>query len=464
VLICNDRVLRALSAAGEASLQRLLSSRRLSPLFESGAIVETLMLEGGPKALMADPDLSAVFDGTDYAAVAQHAPAPFPNYPHEWAPEMLHAAGALTMELAIAGIGDGLSLKDATPSNVMFWGPKPVFIDVLSFEERAPHDPTWLPHAQFVRTFLLPLLLNRRFGVPLTQIFTTRRDGLEPEEVYPFLSLLERLRPGHLSLVSLPVWFGKRADSDAKLYKPRRLKNAEQAQFILNSLLRRQQRALDRLRPREDRSSVWSTYTEGNNNYSTPQADAKLEGVRRALAELRPATVLDIGCNTGVFSILAAENGARVVSLDYDPVVVGRLWTAAKRRNLPILPLVVNLAHPTPALGWSNRECRSFLDRAAGASDAVLMLALLHHLIVTERVPLPDIFAMARRLTRRWLIVEYVAPTDSMFTRLTRGRDYLHQDLNQNVFEAVAQRYFRILRSEQIPGADRRLYVMEALS
>jgi len=445
-------------------LRRLLSSRKLAPFFESGSIVETRLLEVGTDARRRDSDLEPLFDGVDWAAVAEHAPAPFPNYPHEWAPEMLHAAGSLTMQLAMAGIPESIGLKDATPSNVMFWGPKPVFIDVLSFEERDSHNPTWLPHAQFVRTFLLPLLVNRRFGVPLSQTFTTRRDGLEPEEIYPLLGPLNRLRPSHLSLVSLPVWFGKKAEGDTTLYKPRLLKNAEQAQFVLNSLLRRQQRALDRLRPAENRASAWSTYTEGNNNYTDAASKAKVDGVRAALAEYRPSTVLDVGCNTGVFSLLAAEAGSRVVSIDYDPVVVGRLWAAAKQRRLPILPLVVNLAHPTPALGWANRECRSFLDRAAGAFDATLMLAVLHHLIVTERVPLPEIFAMARRLTRRWLIIEYVAPTDSMFRRLTRGRDYLHQDLNQGVFEAVAQRYFRIVRSEQIPGADRRLYVMEALS
>ena len=78
---------------------------------------------------------------------------------------------------------DGIGLKDATPYNILFRGPDPVFIDVLSFERRNPGDPTWLPYAQFVRTFLLPLLANKYFGLGLDQILTTRRDGLEPEEV-----------------------------------------------------------------------------------------------------------------------------------------------------------------------------------------------------------------------------------------------------------------------------------------
>jgi hypothetical protein len=163
-----------------------------------------------------------------------------------------------------------------------------------------------------------------------------------------------------------------------------------------------------------------------------------------------------------VFSFLAAESGARVVSVDYDPVVVGELWRKAAERKADILPLVVNIARPTPAVGWANRECRSFLDRAQGAFEAVLMLALVHHLIVTERVPLPEIFQTARDMTRRWLIIEYVDPTDSMFVRLTRGRAHLHRDLNPQSFEAAAQNFFRIVKSEQVPGAERRLYLLEA--
>lgn len=264
-----------------------------------------------------------------------------------------------------------------------------------------------------------------------------------------------------MALVSFPVWFGKSSGENQAIYRQRRLKSAEQARFILGSLLRRQLRVLQRLRPRKSRESAWSGYTECN-RYSAAEAQAKIETVRRFLEETRPGQVLDVGCNTGVFSMLAAGTGAQVVAVDYDPVVAGRLWRAAAEKNLPILPLVVDIARPTPALGWDNHECRSFLDRAAGAFDAVLMLAVVHHLIVTERVPLGEIFRMARRLTRRWLMVEYVAPTDPMFVRLTRGRAHLHCDLNRESFEAAAQRVFEIVGSESVVGAERVLYLMKA--
>ena len=453
------RVIRALNASGVASLREVWESAK--SLFQSASVVPTRFLDPAEsKELLSDPSLAFLQD-LGVEGLVEHEPAPFANYPHEWPPEMLHAAGALTMKLARGLLTAGIGIKDATPTNVMFWGPKPVFLDVLSFEKRDPHDPTWLPNAQFVRTFLLPLLVNGRYGIPLNEIFLARRDGLEPEEVYPLLGSLQRLRPRFFSLVSFPVWFGKRSADSQALYKPRLLKNAEQAQFVLEALLRGQERTLNRFRPKAGRESSWSDYMTGNNNYSAGSFDGKVAFVRDCLAKSRPAKVLDIGCNTGVFSLLAAEQGANVVSIDYDPVVIGNLWRAAQEKQASVLPLVVNLGRPSPSLGWSNGECRSFLDRAAGAFDAVFMLALVHHLLVSERVPLPQVFELARRLTKKWLIVEYVGPSDSMFIRLTRGRGHLHGDYNQQVFEETALRYFRIVRSEAVAGSDRRLYLME---
>jgi hypothetical protein len=133
---------------------------------------------------------------------------------------MLHAAAGLTLDLARTLAADGLGLKDATPYNVLFRGPNPVFIDVLSFERREPGDPTWLPYAQFVRTFLLPLLANRAFGLGLDQILTTRRDGLEPEELYRWIRPAQRLRPPYFGLVTVPTLLGaKHRQDDQTIYR-----------------------------------------------------------------------------------------------------------------------------------------------------------------------------------------------------------------------------------------------------
>jgi SAM-dependent methyltransferase len=336
-----------------------------------------------------------------------------------------------------------------------------VFIDVLSFERRDPHDPTWLPYAQFVRTILLPLLANRYYGLRLDQTLGTRRDGLEPEEVYRWTKLSERIRPPFFSLVSMPAWLGgKHRNDDASIYQRKLLSDPEKARFILNSLLNGLRRTLRRLKPAQGKSSTWSDYMSSNNNYTTDHFSAKQSFVQQAMAEHRPRAVLDVGCNTGHFSAIAARSGAAVVAVDYDPVVLGDVWRNAGAQKLNILPLMVNVTQPTPGTGWRNQECSSFLDRARGKFDAVLMLAVIHHMLVTERVPLAEILTLAAEITTDLLVIEFISPEDSMFRRLARGREELHKDLTPALFEAHCARHFEIVRTQHLEGSTRWLYLM----
>jgi SAM-dependent methyltransferase len=374
---------------------------------------------------------------------------------------MLEAAGHLTLELARECLKADLGLKDATPLNVLFRGTEPVFIDVLSFERRDPGDPTWLPYAQFVRTFLLPMMANQRFGLPVGQVLLNHRDGLEPEQVYRWLGPLDRIRPSFITNVSMPVWLGSRhKQDDTTIYRKQTLGNPEKARFIVDSLLGRLHRALKAAAPKPAQRSVWSNYMSGNNNYSQQQFEAKQVFVEQALKELAPGWVLDVGCNTGVFSELAARSGASVVAIDYDPVVAGQVWRRARAEKLDILPLVVDLTRPTPAVGWMNQEWSSFLDRARGHFDAVLMLAVIHHMLVTERVPLVEIMSMAAQLTTNLVIVEFIEPGDSMFRQLLRGREHLHRDLTVEQFEQACRREFEVVRSMRLPGAHRSIYLL----
>ena len=303
---------------------------------------------------------------------------------------------------------------------------------------------------------------HKRFGIGLDQILTTRRDGLEPEEVYRWAGPVQRLTPPFLSLVSLPTWLGGKQNrtADPSLYRKKTVNDPAKAEFILRSLLGGARRTLAKLAPKAGTSSAWSNYMESNLNYSTDHFAAKQSFVSAALAEFAPKRVLDVGCNTGHFSAIAARAGASVVSIDYDPVVLGQVWRQARAESLNILPLAVNLARPTPSTGWRNRECPSFLERARGSFDAVLMLAVIHHMLVTERVPLNDILQLAAELTKDLLIVEFVSPEDAMFQRIVRGREELHQGLTNTVFEAACLQHFEVLRVQHLEGATRWLYAL----
>ncbi len=459
LLASKGRIFRVVNAAGEADLNAFLTSQAAAQWTSSGSVIPTSPLDQSAKSdLLKDEQIAGLYRAIRGELIVEHERIFFPSFPYEWPPEMLHAAAVLTLDLAIDLLPENLGLKDATPYNVLFRGPQPVFIDVLSFERRDPADPAWVPYAQFVRTFLLPLMANLHFGITIEQSLFSRRDGMEPEEVYRWLRPLQRLRPPFFSLVSMPTWLARRHNQeDTSIYRKKILADAERAGFILRSLLNGLKRALKSAAPRQAVSSTWTGYMESN-NYTSEHFAGKERFVQQMLAQYNPKAILDVGCNTGHFSLLAARSGARVVSLDYDPAVLGQLWSKARAENLDILPLAVNLTRPTPGVGWRNREWPSFLDRARGAFDMVLMLAVIHHMLVTERVPLNDIIDQAAELTTDFLLVEFVSPEDSMFRRLARGREELHRGLTSEVFETSCRRRFEIVHSQHIQGTSRWLY------
>lgn len=458
----NHRVLRFVAAGALAEFEDFLQTAAANKFNAERKLVSSRRLtENETAELRAAPELKTVFAALNVSAVFEHGRVPFVSYPHEWSPEMLWEAGKLTLDLARAALADGFGMKDATPHNILFRGHEPVFVDMLSFERRHPGDAIWKPYAQFVRTFLLPLLANRRWGLSVAEIFTTRRDGLQPEEVYRWCSPLEKFRPRTLSLVSIPAWLSRKVNPDEqKIYRPHLVGDPEKARFILESLFNRLERQLRALAPAAQNISTWSDYM-ATHSYDDPAFAAKEKFVAEALAEFKPARLLDAGANTGHFSALAAQAGAAVVSVDLDAACVGQIWRRTQEKHWDILPLVVDLARPSPALGWRNREQPSFLERAAGAFDGVLMLALIHHLLVTERIALEEILRLAAELTNQLLVIEFVEPNDAMFRRLTRGRNHLHAGLNATVFEGACAEHFEIVRSLALPETQRRLYCLK---
>src|ERR1041385_1767914 len=128
----------------------------------------------------------------------------FPSYPWEWTPGQLMAAAELTLDFCEDLVESGWALKGASPLNLLFDGPFPRFVDVLSIERRDPQNALWLASGQFIRTFLLPLAAYKYLGCPLSASFT-RHDGYEPAYLSRKVVLIRRIRRALLSLVTLPV-------------------------------------------------------------------------------------------------------------------------------------------------------------------------------------------------------------------------------------------------------------------
>ena len=255
------RLLRAIEPSAFETLEHFLPSRPARDFTEAGQLVTTRFTDPRefPSRVPADYHL------------AEHERIPFPSFPAEWPPEMLAAAGFLTLDLAEQSLSHGWRLKDASPYNVLFRGSSPVFVDVLSFERRDRQESLWPAYAQFVRTFLLPLLAE---PAALSPLWLAHRDGLEPEQMYRSLSWSRRLTNPGLTLVTLPTWFAGRAESEEALYRPHRPIRSEPPTRLprCSAVCDGNSRGSH---PPRTASSHWSKYLATQSHYNGEQFAAK---------------------------------------------------------------------------------------------------------------------------------------------------------------------------------------------
>jgi hypothetical protein len=376
----------------------------------------------------------------------------FVSYPYEWAFSALRDAALLTLDVAARALRRGLVLKDASAFNVQFRGSSPVFIDTLSFEARREGEP-WVAYRQFCEHFLAPLALMARRDVRLAGLWRAHLDGLPLDLASRLLPRSTWLRFGLLTHLHL------HARSQA-FYADRPAPSRRMAvsRTSLLALLDSLGRTVKGLAPRAA-PSEWADY-ERTHAYADETQRAKEQIVERWLHRLGPRQVWDLGANVGRFSRIAASGGAYVVSFDVDPAVVEEAYRRGRsesRRDL--LPLVLDLANPSPGLGWEGRE-RDPLP-ARGPADALLALALVHHLAIGRNVPLPRIAGWMARLGGA-AIVEFVPKDDPQTRRLLRSRRDVFAGYSREGFETAFAGAFSFEAREALPGSGRALYLWRA--
>lgn len=382
--------------------------------------------------------------------VLRPEPLPFIAYPYEWCFGQLKAAALLTLEIQRTALARGMSLKDASAYNVQFRGARPVFIDTLSFERYREGEP-WVAYQQFCRHFLAPLALMARVDVRLGQLARSYPDGVPLDLAASLLPRLDRLRPS--MLLHLVLHARSKRIHDPKGERPKVRGFSRTAFLGLLDNLSSAVRVLD-WRPA---GTEWADYYD-DTNYSEAGLADKERLVREHLRAVRPATVWDLGANTGRFSRLAAGEGAFTVSFDIDPAAVERNFRrVTKDGDERLLPLQMDLTNPSPALGWAEAERSSFSER--GPADVVMALALVHHLAIGANVPLPRVAEFFAKLGRR-LIIEFVPKEDSQVRRLLVVRQDIFADYTREAFEAAFAGPFAIESATPVRESVRALYLM----
>jgi len=437
------RIFRSLDARAAADLKALQEKGSLQRLVADRLIVPTSFVPPSPLL----DQLAAAHPG--FAAFLEHETIDPITYPYCWTVSMLADAAATTLDVQLRLLETGHSLKDATAYNVQFVRSRPLFIDLTSIE-RPPRLDIWVTLRQFQQMFTYPLLLNRYRGWDLRSYFLSSLGGRTAAQVGASFTGLSRLRPGLLLDLTLPLWLDRKSGESGPGREVFDKPNPNSAPQAMN--LRRLRRKVLKLAEGYKPQGVWARYTQ-ECSYVDAATAAKKKIVRAMIEKVKPRRVLDLGCNTGEYSLLAAEAGCEVIAADADHDAVEMLYRRVRGQDKPITPIVVDLTNPSPAIGFRNLERPRLVERIG--ADAVLALALLHHLHVSGNLPLEAVADLFDDLTKDALVLEFVPTDDVMFRRLTRLRRETFEGMTLERCLAAFARRFELQAREPVPEGGR---------
>ncbi|HEX2134911.1 MAG TPA: class I SAM-dependent methyltransferase [Microvirga sp.] len=384
--------------------------------------------------------------------VLRHPKLTFVSYPYEWSFPLLKAAALLHLDIQIEALDRDVALSDASAYNVQFVGPRPVFIDVLSFRRYSDGE-FWSGHRQFCEQFLNPLLLRSIFGVPHNAWYRGNLEGIPTPDVARIMPWWSRLSFTLQAHVLLPAKMQAKAiekQGDLAAVRRRGLPKSS-----YRSLLVQLRHKIQGLEPRDTGRTVWGDY-EHTHTYDSSEEQAKKRFVAAFCEAVKPKLLWDVGCNTGEYSEVALSAGAgEVVGFDFDQGALERAYARASHKALPLLPLFQDAANQSPDQGWNGSERKGLANRAQ--ADGLLALAFEHHLAIGRNVPLDRVVDWLVSHAPRG-VVEFVQKSDPTVQRMLALREDIFDRYEEAAFESALAARARIVRSEVVSTAGRKLY------
>lgn len=435
----DTRILRALRGDTATSFRAFAASRCSAVLKERGWLVGFDLVEDTAQLPPADLWL-------------EHPRLPVISHAYEWPFALLREAALLHLDIQLLSLDHGFKLRDASAYNVQFERGQPLFIDLPSF---APYrdGEHWLGHRQFCEQFLNPLLMRWRFGLPYHAWYRGSPEGISTNDLYELCGWRDWLRPRYLAHVLLPVklqrWAARRPTSvSTAIARPL-------PRTALRALLGGLHDWIGALELPGDSSTTWANY-ETDNTYAATAHETKRRAIADFVGARKPALLVDVGCNSGEYSALALKAGAgQAVGIDSD---TGALDAACRRRTrerLALLPLVVDAANPSPGQGWRQNEFPAFTQRIR--ANAVLALAVVHHLALGRNIPLQEVVAWIASLAPEGLI-EFVPKDDPTAQRMLRVKTDIFPDYSEESFRTHLAEIAQIGTVTRIPSSGRVIY------
>ncbi|KTD72237.1 hypothetical protein Ltuc_0084 [Legionella tucsonensis] len=380
----------------------------------------------------------------------------FISYCYEWSFSQLKDATLLTLEIAKIAIEYGMILKDASAHNIQFYRGKPILIDTSSFacyEEGKP----WVAYNQFCRHFLAPLLLMAKVDVRMGRLSQQHIDGIPLDLASKLLPFKSKFSFSIFAHIHAHAKIQKKySDTITIKGKP----NLKVSKLSLLGLLDNLSSLVKKLTWSPIKTE-WGDYYN-QTNYSNDATKHKAEMVKEFFIHSKARSVWDLGGNTGYYSRIVADAGANVVCFDIDPMAVETNYQKIKQdKSQALLPLLQDLTNPSTSLGWQQNERDGLLERG-GQVDLIMALALIHHLAISNNVPLSRIADYFSQLGD-YLLIEFVPKEDSQVQRLLASRTDIFPHYHIESFKKIFSEHYTILEEKAIQETCRTLFLMKKI-
>ena len=399
-------------------------------------------------------------------AVLHHRRVPVVSYCYEWTPGMLKQAALLTLDLCLRLADRGLTLQDGHPWNVLFEGTQPVYVDAGSIVPMRD-DILWAPYQQFCNFFLFPLYLYAGGCDHMARwLLRDYLHGVTDGDLLGSLPLaFKLLHPWRTLGVALPRLAAKafqRLPEEAQkrfLALPSSMSASESKSKLRVRFIESLRKNIDGLKLPVG-TSQWSNYygTRDSGYFHTDLSPGdwqkKQDVVGKLLAELAPSSVLDVGANTGHYSKLAAQQGIRVTACELDVAALTQCYEQVRMEKLNVLPLAVNVFSNSSTPGRGGVPCPPPTQRLR--SELVMGLALIHHVVAMQRLPVERIVETFAAMSERWLLLEFVPPLKA---RIGASPVVNVDDYTAGQLERCLKRYFTGVRLLPSYPEERQLFV-----
>lgn len=438
----NNKVYRRINLSYQREYDHLISSGLYNVL-----IRESLLIPHEEVDVQQFPSI------TDSYKIIRPQPIPFISYPYEWCFEQLKEAALLTLRIQKIALDHGMILKDASAYNIQFQGTQPLFIDTLSFAIYEEGNP-WAAYRQFCQHFLAVLALMKYKDSRMSFLLQSSIDGIPLDLASRLLPLRTKWNFSILTHIHLQA-------KSIKKYETLGNKTTRQVKISKTSLLA----LIDHLGSSVKAltyghvKSQWSNYYDIT-NYTEDGILHKEEIVKEFIQDIPANLAWDIGANNGRFSRILSEKGIYTVSADLDHEAVQRNFLFSRTQGtLNLLPLVLDITNPSPALGWRNNERKQWNNRQK--PDIMIALALIHHLCFSHNIGFDSISSYFSGLCKR-LIIEFVPAEDSQVAFLPKPNAEIANDYSHNNFEQEFLKYFDLEKRATVKGSKREIYLLRS--